>query len=282
MLIRKPAQAGMFYAGTKEELLGQIEECFRHEFGPGELPSIGKNKERKIIAMVCPHAGYMYSGPVASKAYYALAADGKPEVFIILGPNHTGYGSGVSIMTEGSWETPLGIASIDDKLANKIWRASNIIDIDDLAHRYEHSIEVQLPFLQYIYGDVKFVPIVMMLQDLETCKMVADAIAKSVSGLDVVVIASSDFTHYEAQSRAEKKDRIAIEAILKLDENEFYSVIERHNISICGYGPISVAILAAKKLGAKKAELLQYKTSGDITKDYSGVVGYSAIAIKKE
>ena len=280
MKIREACQAGAFYAGTAKSLKTQIEDCFLGKYGPGSLPKINEKGERIIKALVCPHAGYMYSGQVAAHSYFALANDGIPEVIVIIGPNHTGMGSGISIMDEGKWRTPLGELEIDSSLAKEIYKNSSIIDIDEMAHKYEHSIEVQLPFLQYIYGNrVKFVPICMMLQDLETSIEVGEAIAKALFNKNSVIIASSDMTHYEPQKIAEKKDKLALNAILELNEKKLHEVIESELISMCGYGPVTAAIKASKSLGASKAKLLCYKTSGDITGDYEAVVGYASVSI---
>ena len=283
MKVRFPCQAGIFYAGSKEALKKQIEDCFLHKFGPKEIPSVNEEGSRKIISLICPHAGYAFSGPVASNAYFKMARDGKVESAVILGPNHTGIGSGVSIMAEGVWRTPFNDVEIDSELANKIQRASEYIDIDATAHSHEHSVEVQLPFLQYVYGkSFKFVPICMMIQDLVVSRDIGEAIAKSISGRNVITIASTDMTHYEPARIANSKDHMAIDAILELDEEKLQSVVESQNITMCGYGPVSVAIYVAKKLGARKASLLSYKTSGDITGDFSSVVGYASIALAKE
>ncbi|MEM3696781.1 MAG: AmmeMemoRadiSam system protein B [Candidatus Bathyarchaeia archaeon] len=280
--IRRPCQAGAFYEGTAESLKRQIEDCFLHEFGPGKIPEVVKAGPRKIIGLVCPHAGYMFSGPVAAHAYYQLALDGKPEVVVIFGPNHTGYGSVLAVMDEGVWRTPLGDVEVDGETAKQIVRESRIVDVDESAHRLEHSIEVQLPFLQYLYGSqFKIVPICFLMQDLSSARDVGKAVAKVLVGKNAVVIASSDMTHYEPRERAAKKDRLALEAVEAMDEAKFYSTIESHNISACGYGPISALIVAAKVLGAKEAKLLCYKTSGDIIGDYSSVVGYAAVCFTK-
>jgi len=182
-------------------------------------------------------------------------------------------------MTTGQWGTPLGNAEIDNELAETIVKRSGLIDVEDEAHRYEHSIEVQLPFLQYLYnGRFKFVPVCMMLQDLETSQNIGTAVAESVRGRDVMILASSDWTHYESQKIAKAKDMQAIDAVLRMDETDFQKRIEESGVSACGFGPVTALTYAAKKLGAKKAELLSYKTSGDVTGDESAVVGYAAIA----
>lgn len=282
MKVRRASQAGAFYAGEKETLIEEIKGCFLHRLGPRKLPKVNPEGGRRIIALICPHAGYMYSGPIASHSYYAMALDGVPDSVVILGPNHTGLGSGVSLMKEGVWETPLGKMEIDSELAERILASSSLIDLDETAHAYEHSIEVQLPFLQYLYGGkLRFVPICMMMQDLETSVEIGEGIAKASEGRNVILIASSDMTHYESGESAKKKDKLAINAILDLDERKLDMAVRSHNISMCGYGPVISVIKASKLLGAEKAELLAYGTSGDITGDYSAVVGYASISISK-
>jgi hypothetical protein len=224
----------------------------------------------------------MYSGPVAAHSYYRLALDGKPETFVIFGPNHMGYGSAIALMNEGVWRTPLGDVEIDYETASKILRASELIDIDETAHKFEHSIEVQLPFLQFLYGsDFKFVPISFLMQDLESSREVGRAVAKALKDKNAVIIASTDMTHYESHEDAVRKDRLALNAVEKMDEEEFYSVIESSRISCCGYGPVAALLTAAKLLEAKKAEILCYKTSGDVIGDYSSVVGYASVCLTK-
>jgi AmmeMemoRadiSam system protein B len=280
--LRHPSQAGMFYAGTDQALRAQIEKCFTHKLGPGKLPRIAERELQTIIGLVCPHAGYMYSGPVAAHAYHDLAADGKPDIVVLFGPNHTGYGSALSLMKDGVWRTPLGDLEIDTVTADLILKESSVIDVDDSAHTYEHSIEVQLPFLQYLYGSAfKFVPICFLMQDLESSREVGLAVAKALSGKNGLVIASSDMTHYEPHQRAEQKDRMATNAAVKMDEELYFSTVETYSISTCGYGPMVAAITASKLLGAKKARLLCYKTSGDITGDFSSVVGYASMSFTK-
>jgi AmmeMemoRadiSam system protein B len=279
--IRRPAQAGSFYSGTAESLKKQIDECFEHKLGPGKNPTVQQGP-RNIVGLVCPHAGYMYSGPVAAHSYYNLATDGKPDTVIIFGPNHTGEGSGLAIMKEGIWRTPLGDVQIDEAVAAEILRKSEIVDVDDSAHAHEHSIEVQLPFLQYLYNAAfKFVPICFLMQDLESCREVGQTVAEALKGKNAVIIASTDMTHYEPQERAEEKDRKALVSLENLDENTFYAAVDSYRITACGYGPVVALVTAAKILGAKKGRVLCYNTSGDVTGDYSAVVGYASVAITK-
>jgi AmmeMemoRadiSam system protein B len=225
----------------------------------------------------------MYSGPVAANGFARLASDGSPDTFIILGPNHTGQGSGVSILTSGAWETPIGTSEIQTELAERIKKSNNLLDVDEASHAYEHSIEVQLPFLQFLYGDsTKFIPICMMMQDLKTSRDIAKSIVDESIGKNCAIIASSDFTHYEPQENANRKDKMAIEAILRLDDEALNDLGESNSVTMCGYGPITTLIAAAKLMTGVKAELLTHKTSGDITGDKSAVVGYSSIVFSRE
>ncbi|HUS04211.1 MAG TPA: MEMO1 family protein [Dehalococcoidia bacterium] len=277
MKVRKPIVAGTFYAGTPEGLKEQIEWCYKHKLGPGGVPQVNDEGPREVVALVVPHAGYIYSGPVAAHAYRELAADGVFDTAVILGPNHTGYGSPVSLWPEGVWKTPLGELEIDDNLAHSL--LGGMIEADETAHIYEHSVEVQLPWLQYLYGKGKIVPIAMLAQDIETARQVGKAISRC--GDNIIIIASTDFTHYEPHSVAAEKDKSMIEAIINLDEAELYRRRESLNCTMCGYGPVASAIVAAKEMGAKKASLLKYATSGDMTGDFSRVVGYGSIVIKR-
>jgi AmmeMemoRadiSam system protein B len=282
MKIRRPTQAGAFYEGNAESLKNQIENCFLHKLGPGKIPEVAKAGPRQVVGLICPHAGYMFSGPVAAHSYYRLALDGKPNVVVIFSPNHTGYGSALAVMNEGVWRTPLGDVEVDGETANQIVHESRVIDVDEVAHRFEHSIEVQLPFLQYLYGsEFKIVPICFSMQDLPSAREVGQATAKVLAQKNSIIIASSDMTHYEPQERAEKKDRMALETVEALDEAKFYSTVEAQRISACGYGPIAALITAAKILGVKEAKVLSYKTSGDVTGDRSSVVGYAAVCFTK-
>ncbi len=279
--MRPPVVAGQFYAGTRSALLEQVEWCYTHSHGPGEVPKVQPGS-RRLVGLVSPHAGYMYSGPVAAHGFARMAQDGMPGSIVILGPNHTGAGSGVSIMTSGKWRTPLGEVQVDKQLGEAIKRGSEIIDVDEVAHAHEHSLEVQLPFLQHLFGDeFKIVPICMMLQDAKTSKEVGDAIGKAAVGKDVAIIASTDFTHYESQRSATTKDHRAIDKILALDVGGLIRTVEEESITMCGYGPVSAMLQAAKKLGAKKAELLKYATSGETAGPMPQVVGYGSIAVSR-
>lgn len=289
--VRNPAVAGQFYPGSETGLRQQLTDCFHDQRGCGTIPTI-TNRPPSICGIVVPHAGYIFSGPIASHAYCALATHGFADTFIILGPNHTGYGSGVSVMTKGYWRTPLGIVPINEGIGHSLQQG--IIDADDTAHRYEHSIEVQLPFLQFIASDhpFDFVPICMMMQDWQTSQEVGTIIADIVEKQrrKVAIIASSDFSHAgfnymnippegeRVDEFAKTQDRYAIDKILADDPEGLIKVIEEHSITMCGYGPVSAMLVAAKKLGATKAELLKYGTSYEVHPDTS-CVGYGALAV---
>ena len=278
MSVRRPAVAGAFYPSQPDRLRKLIESCFLHERGPGSLP--GETKDNRDICMVvCPHAGYIYSGPAASHSYLALAEQKPPETVIVLGPNHTGWGTPVSMMGEGYWETPLGKVELDKEVAKAIFSVSGIIDYDDTAFIREHSVEVQLPFLQYIYKDFKLVPICMGYQDLDTSINVGKALFKASKGKNTVIVASTDLTHQETQESANRKDHMIIEAILEMNEEKLQRVVRDNRLTTCGYGPVSAALVASKLSGAKNAQLLSYYTSGDIIGDYSGVVGYASVKV---
>ncbi len=271
--------AGRFYAGTQSDLIEQIEWCYNHRHGPGKVPKVQAGP-RQLVGLVSPHAGYVYSGPVAAHGFARMAEDGKPSSIVVLGPNHTGAGSGVSIMTSGKWRTPLGEVQVDKQLGEAIRQESRIMDVDSVAHADEHSLEVQLPFIQHLFGDkFKIVPICMMMQDTKTSKEVGNAIGKASTEKDVTIIASTDFTHYESQHSATTKDRKAIDKILALDAGGLIRTVEEESITMCGYGPVSAMLQAAKKLGAKKAKLLKYATSGETGAPMSQVVGYGSIAV---
>ncbi len=271
--IRMPAVAGQFYEGDREGLVQQIERCYLHPLGPGDLPRVNNLREGKIGGLVVPHAGYMYSGPVAAHAYRALAADGLPEAYVIIGPNHTGFGPGVATLGM-DFDTPLGVAKLDRKLYEAV-TAMGVPD-DLSAHRYEHSVEVQLPFLLHL-GDVKFLPIVMMSQDYRTARELGAILRKAIGDRDVVVIASTDFSHYVPKEVAYKADALAIDYILSLDPRGLFDLIRRTGLSMCGYGPVMAML---ETVMGSEAHLLKYATSGDVAPMYE-VVGYAAIEVDR-
>jgi len=269
-MIRQPVVAGQFYPASpsqlKEMIQGMVDE---------------KAEKEEVIGLVSPHAGYIYSGPVAGAVISKIKFK---DTFVIMGPNHTGSGKPLSIMTQGTWKTPLGEVEIDSELGKQILATSSYLQEDNVAHLYEHSIEVQLPFLQYFKPDIKLVPIILAYASSAAYKEIGKEIAKAIKELnkEVVIIASSDMTHYEPHESAQRKDTQAIEAILDLNEDELLKRVDELNISMCGYAPAVSLISAAKELGAKGAELVRYQTSGDTSGDYSSVVGYAGIIITAE
>jgi hypothetical protein len=281
--VRRPVVASQFYEGDAEALKVQITDCFLHKLGPQKVPEINKHAyPRNIVGLICPHAGYIYSGPVAASAFYELAQDGKPDTIVLLGPNHTGFGSGLSIMREGTWRTPLGDVEVDTELADAILHETPLLDVDEIAHRYEHSIEVQLPFLQFLYGgDFKIVPICFLMQDFQSAVEVGRALTEALDASNTLVIASSDMTHYEPAKAAAAKDQTALKAVIALDSKGFYETVERLNITACGYAPITALLTYANGVCAE-ATLLNYRNSGDVSGDHSSVVGYAAVSFKKQ
>jgi AmmeMemoRadiSam system protein B len=275
--IRKPAVAGAFYPSDRDELSRLIDECFLHPLGPGKLPPSPPGSAR-AVACVVPHAGYVYSGPVAAHSYLHVSSLPDPELIVVVAPNHYGIGSGVSSYSGGVWETPLGRMKVDEDGAKRLAKAAGIVDFDPEAHRMEHSLEVQLPFLQKLYGDkVPFIPISLAFQDSETAVEVAKGVEEVLRGRRAVLIASSDFSHYEPADQAKRKDLALAADILSMNLGAFYSTLERLEVTACGFGAIATVMAAAKALGFRKGELLKYASSGDTTGDNSQVVGYGAL-----
>jgi AmmeMemoRadiSam system protein B len=270
MTARPPAVAGTFYEGTPERLRQQVSFCFR------EHPV--KGRKSPFIGAVVPHAGLMYSGHVAA-AFYAIAD--LPKRFIILCPNHTGLGHSAAINREGTWRTPFGDVPIDTPLADALMAKTKLLEEDDRAHAREHSLEVQLPFLQQVLGNFTFVPICLGASRFLHCDEIGNAIAEVVAAQQepVAILASSDLNHYENQDETLRKDQLAIDEIKKLDAAGLWQVIEDENVSMCGYIPTTTMLIAAKKLGATNARLIKHATSGDINNDFSHVVGYASMLI---
>lgn len=268
-MIRNPVAAGRFYPGAPGPLRSMIKGMVDE-----------KAVREEVIGLVSPHAGYIYSGHVAGAIISRIKFK---DTFIIIGPNHTGNGKPLSIMTEGTWKTPLGDVEIDTELGKKILATSRYLEEDSRAHQNEHSIEVQLPFLQYFQPVIKLVPIVLGYVDGTIYNEIGKEIARAIKELDkrVVIIASSDMTHYESQESAREKDNQAIEAIVAMNGDELLRRVRELDISMCGFAPVVSLLSAAKELDARNAELVKYQTSGDATGDYSSVVGYAGIVIKR-
>lgn len=270
--MRYPAVAGQFYSGNEGALIEEIDACYISPIGPGKTPTL-KEGGRRIRGLVVPHAGYVFSGPVAAHAYYTLAEDGFPGTFVIIGPNHSGMGSPVALTTQ-DFTMPLGDVKVNQELAEEL--VSKGIEDDILAHRYEHSLEVQLPFLQHISKDFDFLPICMMDQEYRAAKDLGEILNSVIADRDMVVIASTDFSHYVPQSVARKKDNEVIQKILGLDPQGVNKARVKHSVSMCGFGPVMAMLIATK---GKEAELLKYATSGDV-RPMPEVVGYGAIAVR--
>ena len=271
MRVRTPAAAGMFYPEEPAMLRQVMRECFLHEYGPGDIPA-----QEGVLGVICPHAGYMYSGPVACHSMRAISS--RPyDLFIVVGPNHWGLGRDVASMRDCRWETPLGHVDVDSESADMLAEFSTA-EPDFFAHTKEHSIEVQIPMLQAVFTNkFKILPIVMIKQDKETAKDVGRAVAGIARKKNAMIIGSSDLTHYEPNEFAHEQDHALMDAVLKMDIDEFYRVLEERQVSACGYGAIAATMAACRELGASKGRLLKYATSGDISGEKTSVVGYGSM-----
>jgi MEMO1 family protein len=236
---------------------------------------------RKIYGIVSPHAGYLYSGSVAANGYYSISSS-KFNNVILVGPNHYGLGSSVATTMNGIWESPIGDVMVNPQVAKDIASRATSMDFDEFAHSRDHCLEVQIPFLLYTTEKFAIVPIILTNQEeylaLELGSAISDTVNEwSSKGEEFMLIASSDFTHYESNSEAHRKDSQLIKSILSLDISAFYHTLREYNVSACGYGAIATVMVAAKNRGATRGELIRYATSGDVTGDKSSVVGYSSI-----
>jgi MEMO1 family protein len=269
-ILREPAVAGRFYPANPERLRTDIKSYL----------SAGLSSGKKMRAMACmvPHAGYIYSGQVAGGVFSRLELPGS---CIVLGPNHTGRGHPLAIINEGSWRTPLGEIPIDSDLAEKLIQEFPALSEDSAAHRSEHSIEVELPFLQVCRPDIKFVPIAIGTGQLILLEQLGQALAEVLKKTNdpALMVASSDMNHYEEDATTRVKDHKAIDKILALDAPGLYQTVMNESISMCGFGPAVAMLTAARRLGAQKAELVQYATSADVSGDHKVAVGYAGIII---
>jgi AmmeMemoRadiSam system protein B len=266
-IVRPAAVAGKFYPLDPKKLLASI-----HSY------VVPEERRERALGCVVPHAGYMYSGHVAGAVYARLEVGRR---CIVLCPNHTGHGTPLSIMTRGSWQTPLGNAEIDSELADALVRTFPFLTEDSAAHRTEHAIEVQLPFLQTLSSGIRFVPIAIGTRQFEVLEGLGVAIGEALAAIDepVLVVASSDMNHYESDAVTRVKDEKAIERILSLDPRGLYDVVTNEDISMCGFGPTVAMLSAALQQGAMRAELVKYATSGDVSGDRQMVVGYAGIVV---
>jgi AmmeMemoRadiSam system protein B len=271
--VRTPAVAGRFYPGRAEELLREVREFTstgRSPIATGRIAAIG---------CVAPHAGYIYSGGVAGAVYSRLEI---PQRCVILCPNHTGKGRPLAIMTSTAWQTPLGEVAADADMGTRLLRRFPALQEDSAAHRAEHAIEVQLPFLQALRPELKIVPIAIGTSDFDVLRGLGEAVADVIADQKekVLIIASSDMNHYESDEITRVKDHKAIERVLAMDARGLWEVVMNEDISMCGFGPTIVMLTAAKILGATSATLVKYATSGDVSGDYESVVGYAGIIVE--
>ena len=267
-MIRQPVVAGQFYPASEAQLEKEVESYLDRTETPASA-----------LAAVVPHAGYTYSGPVAGAVYGRLLL---PETVVILAPNHTGMGQPISLWSVGDWLTPLGRVGVDEVLARTLLENFPQAASDTQAHLREHSIEVQLPFLQVLRPDVKIVPIVLSVDSLTTLKELGDCLATLLSERsgEVLILASTDMTHFQPQEVAERYDRLALERVLELDPEGLWQVVLENDISMCGYMPTTAVLAYARARGATSAQLVRYQTSGDRTGDRASVVGYAGVIIR--
>ncbi len=273
--LRRPAVAGQFYPGDAADLARELERCFTDARGPGELPSPHRTRERSVRAAVVPHAGYVYSGPIAAHAYARVARDRPPESVLVLGVDHHGLSSGASL-SDRAWLTPLGPTGVDHSLVRALARGP--ISVDEAAHAREHSIEVQLPFLEYVLPKPKFVALEVGYGPFGFLEEVAEVVRAAVLDQDVLLISSTDFSHYVAPETAERLDRLAIDAILARDPRQLYDTVRRHDISMCGIAPTTV-LLAATREESLHARLLRWGHSGE-AEPMRDVVGYASLVLE--
>jgi len=267
-MIREPVVADRFYPGNLNQLTQTVSDLLPHETGQEKI---------NAIAAVSPHAGYIYSGSVAART---LAAVEIPETVVILGLNHHGQGDRVAL-SRAIWDMPMGSVQVEERLADLLVGPGSPITHDEVAHRYEHSVEVQIPFLQALQPNLKIAPLVLSHFSFEDCIRVAEALADGIEafGKKVLIVASSDMSHYESRQQATAKDRLALDQIEAMNPQELYTTVHQSNISMCGIIPVTVALLASKKLGATTAKVLCYTDSGEVTGDTDSVVGYAGIII---
>jgi AmmeMemoRadiSam system protein B len=289
--VRAPAVAGQFYERSPRRLEESLRDCFHHRLGPGRLPEVNGSGPGAITALVSPHAGYVFSGPAAAHGYVALAADGIPEAVIVLGPSHHFPGHSAAISTAAAWATPLGEAPVDDALRRKLLAEDDLFAADERTHMPEHSLEVQVPFLQFTYRDrlppivpvcLRAYPLNSVAQAAEGAKRMGEAIARAISGRRVALIASTDLSHHFPYDEAQRRDQLALDAIRAMDPARLLQAAVAMDIRMCGHMPVAVAMHCCLARGPHAAELFSHYTSGDIIEDRSAVVGYASLALRAE
>ena len=267
MIQRQPAVAGQFYAGNSKQLRSDLAALMPEAHG-----------QRKVTGIIAPHAGYVYSGAIAGKVYAAIEI---PETILILGPNHHGAGAGAALYPDGQWFTPLGSVTINSRLNSLLQQHAPYIRPDAIAHEFEHSLEVQIPFIQYLRPDATISAICLGHGDYGAIRRIGEGVAAAIRayGKDVLIVASSDMTHYESAESARRKDELALKKVLGFDPQGLLQVCRSESITMCGVVPAAVMLTAAVDLGATQTELVAYGTSGDVTGDNRQVVGYAAVAV---
>jgi AmmeMemoRadiSam system protein B len=266
--IRRSVIAGTWYPGNPKILRADIEN-YLHNVPDEKI-------EGNIAGLIVPHAGYIYSGQVAAYAYKIIK--GEPfDAIVVIGPSHRTFFHGISLYNRGGYETPLGVVPVDVAFANDIMAQSEMISHIPDAHAQEHSIEIQLPFLQVSLGAFRFVPVIMGEQDLQTCKALAESIVKGVGNRRALIVGSSDLSHFHAYEKAVKLDSLVLKHIEKMDDKGLIKDLESNVCEACGGGPAAVAMMVSEKLGAKKVKILKYANSGDVTGDRRSVVGYASV-----
>lgn len=265
MSVRSPAVAGQFYAGTEKGLLAELDRCIPKDVEAG-----------KAIGIVAPHAGYVYSGGCAGSVYARVVV---PDRVVVLSPNHSGRGAEVSVWAEGEWTTPLGRVPVDEEMASAVIEKCPSAVADREAHLKEHSLEVQVPFIQKLNGGARILPVTIGTHDAGTLKSLGTALAGAIkgSGDDVLIVASNDMTHFESAESARRQDEKALERVRAMDPEGLLSTVRRERISMCGAAPVAAMLWAAKELGAGECELVEYTHSGVVSGDHSNVVAYAGM-----
>lgn len=267
---RQPAVAHQFYAGEPKTLAADLSLL---------IPNIPEESREKAVAVVCPHAGYVYSGAVAGETIGRVRI---PKTVLLLGPNHHGRGARAALAASSAWRMPLGLVPVEARLSSLLTEKCRLLAIDDAAHSHEHSLEVQIPFLQHLRPDVEIVPISLSMLPFDQCEEIGLAIAAAIRdfGEEVLILASTDMTHYESRQMAGQKDGLAISRVLALDPAGLYETVLGSRITMCGIIPTTIALIAAKALGACRANLVRYTDSGAVSGDIRQVVGYAGFVVQ--
>jgi AmmeMemoRadiSam system protein B len=276
--VRAPAVAGSFYPAAPEELRQAIASAFRSPRGPDAVPEYESGGGR-LVGVMAPHAGYVYSGAAAAWGYAAMARAGRPHAVVILGVNHRGIGASIALSAAAGWETPLGISPVDRELGHQLLQLDADVQIDARAHALEHSLEVHIPFIQSVFHDVPIVPIAISAASFPAVQRLGEALAVLARERTIVLLASSDLSHFQPQEVAVRQDHQAMACVQAIDPTGLWSTVREQGITMCGVLPVASMLTAARALGANRTSLLQYYTSGDVSGDTRQVVGYGTIAV---